>query len=156
MDKIDKNVIILIIAVSLLICGIGTYLILNNNGFDSNINSSGDQFPVNDSNISANGSDQEKIQNNTTGILVNSNLDPDKSSNNQVNVKTITSKFNVVKEANKILNSNKDFFGKNAVVKNVKYNGNGLWSADFVDSKTGKKVGTTYIDDKTGKMVDAM
>lgn len=159
----DKNVIFLIIVVLLLVCGVGAYLLSDSNVSDLGIDSLTDQYTNNDSNISVNGSDQEKIQDNGTGNLSDNNnynnnyFGNDKSSdNNHVKVKTITSKSDVTKEANKILNSNKDFFGKNAVVKNVKYDGNGLWSADFVDSKTGKKVGTTYIDDKTGKMVDAM
>jgi len=152
----NKDVIFLIMVVLLLICGLGTYLILNDNSSDSDNDSYRDQYLNNDSNISVNGSDQGKIQNNNTGILANDNLNNDNSNNNQVEVKTITSKSDVVKEASRILNNNKDFFGKNAVVKNVKYNGNGIWSVDFIDSKTGKKVGTTYIDDKTGKMVDAM
>jgi len=173
----NKSVIFLIIIVLLLICSIGAYLFSNNNTLENNILT--DQYPKNHSNISLNGSDisdnGSNIENNSdniTGILSNSNMG-DKSNNNVNNTnyhnninninnnqvspaKTTSSKSTVVKEANKILTSNKDFFGKNAVVKNVKFEGNGIWSVDFVDSKTGKKVGTTYIDDATGTMVNAM
>jgi len=158
----NKNAIFLIIIVLLLICSIGVYLFSNNNILENTQLTN--EYPKNDSNVSV--SDNENNQDNSTGILSNNNsADKLNNSTNNKNInnknqdpvtKTITSKSEVIKEANKILNSNKGFFGKNAVVNNVKYEGNRIWSVDFIDSKTGKKVGTTYIDDATGEMVNAM
>ena len=170
----NKNIIFLIIIVLLLICSIGAYLFSNNSILENSILTN--EFPKNDSNISVTESEGENNQDNATIFSSNDNT-RDKSNNNNNNnnnnsnsnnninnninnqnsvTKTITSKSEVIKEANKILNSNKGFFGKNAVVNNVKYEGNRIWSVDFIDSKTGKKVGTTYIDDATGEMVNAM
>ena len=140
----NKRIILLIIVVLLLISGIGTYLIYNN-----------DSTPENNFNTSKKDFNQENISNNKTEVVPTNKYIPNyKSSHNNIpNLKTITSKSDVIKEAKRILNDGRDFYGKNAVVKNVKYHkSSGLWSADFVDSKTGKYLGYTYIEDSTGEV----
>ena len=147
----NKNVIFSIIAIIVLVFASG-YLIYYESFISHNDSlKKGYSF---ESNISANESNNRQINDNDTEEI----MDNKNSSNSyQIsNQKTISSKSDIIRESNKILNNNRDFFGKNAVVNNVKYDGNGIWYVDFIDSKTGKKVGTTYIDDRTGKMVDAM
>lgn len=134
-----------------MICCIG-YLIFFGNVFSDNDNSTV-QY-TNDTNLTVNESNEKEIAEN--GAEISSDNKQFNNTSQISNYKTISSKSDIIKESNKILNNNRKFFGKNAVVNNAKYGGNGMWYVDFIDSKTGKKVGTTYIDDKTGKMVDAM
>ena len=154
----DKKIIILIIIALFLLCGIGIYAIISSNThFSENNSLSTNKSSENSQNLSVNDSQINNNPNNNSNQVINKNINnnniSDKKSDSKI--KTITSKSDVIKESNKILNGNRDFYGKNAIVKNVNYNGNGLWFVDFVDSKTGKKVGGTIISDKTGKMTEA-
>lgn len=109
---------------------------------------------------------ENSSKNNNSGSINDSNVNISNNSSSTTSIseknyqkskiKTITSKADVIKEANNILNANREFYGKNAVVKKVEYGGNDLWFVEFVDSKTGKKVGWTIIYDETGKMADTV
>ncbi|MBZ9571261.1 hypothetical protein KQY27_06860 [Methanobrevibacter sp. TMH8] len=156
----NKKIIFLIIIILLLIGGIGIYSMIYNN-----TNSSENNFMLtnksseNDYNMSLNESEtNNNSAHNSNNIVTNKNSKNSNDNNkfSDSKIKTITSKSDVIKEANKILDSNREFYGKNAVVKNVKYNGNGLWFVDFIDPKNGKILGGTIISDKTGKMADAV
>lgn len=158
-DIMNKKIIFLIIIILVLIGGIGIYSLISNNTNSSENNFiSTNKSSDNDHNISLNDSET----NNNSTYKSNRVTNKNSKNNNDINnispnskIKTITSKSDVIKEANNILNGDRKFYGKNAVVKNVEYNGNGLWFVDFVDSKTGKRVGGTIISDKTGKMSEA-
>ncbi|KZX15904.1 hypothetical protein [Methanobrevibacter curvatus] len=155
----NKKIMVLIILALLLIFSIGMYALISYTTepiTDNNSSLANNSTDIN-SNLSTN---ESKTDSNTTTKNtndINKNDKKNKAKNNKIvpKIKTITSKADVIKEANKILNEHRKFYGKNAVVKNVEVNRYGLWFVDFVDSKTGKKVGETIISDETGKIVEA-
>jgi len=156
----NRNLIIVLsIFIILLLC-IGSYLAINNNKQEDSKNNSsnitsGDN--LNNTNVSKdilkdnNTSDKNNTINNKTSKDSKNSNDSNDSSNHI----TKHSTQQIEKISTKILDKYPEAFGSSKIVKvsTVRYDSeSGLWLVSFVNRKTGKNVGRTYIVDETGKM----
>jgi len=167
----DRDLKILLSIFLILLIGICSYFAINDGDIDdsknnnSNINSVEDinGSVLNDTNNSKSNleGNNDNIHNRTTSDSKNSSnsnslSDSNSLSNsNSLNYVTKHSPQQIEKISTKILDKYPEAFGNSSIVKvsSVKYDfETGLWIVNYVNRKTGKYVGKTYIIDDTGKM----
>jgi hypothetical protein len=150
----DKKILYLVLIMLIVVFGVGAYFFslssLDSNKTDLNNKTHSINNHNNSTKVNYTKNDSEdSIATNKEGKSVKIDNSPKSS--------TVSSKSEVIGEANSILNSNRGYYGKYAVVGDVEYlKESGLWEITFIDYRTGKRVGNTIIDDKTGKMPEAI